>query len=199
MLGVLAALGLFLLMHGMLGPQADVLPSEVGPVVINMPYRIIPDEVEPIRKPPPEPEPLKAPPEAPRLEMQSPRAPVTQTLEIDMPEILPGSGSGPSLPGPQRAEGSRTAMPGSGIVIRPVYPGDAIRKGLEGFVTLQIDIAADGSVTAARVIDSEPGRVFDSAALRAVYRSRFAPAIEQGQAVPGRVVQTVYFKLEDEQ
>lgn len=198
MFGVLAALALFLLMHQMLGSQSEVLPPKQGPIAINLPIRVIPDEIEPPVEPPPEPEPLKPPPEAPRLELQAQAEPVSESLDIEFPDISPEIGGGLVLPGANGGTGQEALAPGSSIVIQPVYPGEAIRRGLEGFVTLEIDLAADGSVIAARVVDSEPGRVFDAAALKAAYRSRFAPAASRGESGARRVVQTVYFKLEDE-
>lgn len=196
--GVLAALLLFLLMHQLLGPQQAARPADMQPVVINVPIRVLPEEPETVREPPPEPERMTTPPEVPRLEMQTAQEPETEAVEFELPRIGPGYGGGPSLPDGAYRSGSRSAAPGSNIVIRPVYPPKAIRAGLEGFVTLQIDLAPDGSVTAAKVVDSEPGRVFDAAALRAVYRSRFAPPVEGGRAVSGQILQTVYFKLDDE-
>ena len=57
----------------------------------------------------------------------------------------------------------------------PEFPRDALRAGQSGEVLVEYTVGTDGSVTAARVVDSNPGRVFDRAALEAVQRWRFQP------------------------
>ena len=57
----------------------------------------------------------------------------------------------------------------------PEFPRDALRAGQSGEVLVEYTVGTDGSVTAARVVDSNPGRVFDRAALEAVERWRFQP------------------------
>jgi periplasmic protein TonB len=56
----------------------------------------------------------------------------------------------------------------------PRYPRRALDLGKEGSVRVEIDIAADGSVLDARVLDSSGYPPFDEAALEAVRRWRFA-------------------------
>lgn len=55
----------------------------------------------------------------------------------------------------------------------PLYPHDARREGVTGHVRLQITVTPDGRVSDARVIDSQPARVFDAAALAAVRKWRY--------------------------
>lgn len=57
----------------------------------------------------------------------------------------------------------------------PRYPLTAMRRKLEGQVTLEFTVQADGSVSGARVISADPPGVFDEAALVAVSRWRFEP------------------------
>ncbi|MCC8363075.1 energy transducer TonB [Lysobacter sp. A6] len=57
----------------------------------------------------------------------------------------------------------------------PRYPAEAARRQLSGEVRLEITVGTDGSVTAARVVDANPPRVFDREALTAVKRWKFAP------------------------
>ena len=74
---------------------------------------------------------------------------------------------------------AQTASVGGGL--RPVsmpaprYPAEAARRQLSGEVRLEITVGTDGSVTAARVVDANPPRVFDREALTAVKRWKFAP------------------------
>ncbi len=57
----------------------------------------------------------------------------------------------------------------------PRYPPEALRAGQSGEVQVEFTVAADGSVSAARVVRSNPPRVFDREALSAVKRWRFQP------------------------
>jgi len=57
----------------------------------------------------------------------------------------------------------------------PRYPVDALRAGRSGEVQVEFTVGPDGSVTAARVVRSDPPRVFDREAVAAVRRWRFEP------------------------
>lgn len=60
----------------------------------------------------------------------------------------------------------------------PSFPVDALRAGTSGEVQVEFTVGTDGSVTSARVVNSEPRRVFDRAAMEAVQRWRFQPISE---------------------
>jgi len=57
----------------------------------------------------------------------------------------------------------------------PRYPTEALRAGQSGEVQVEFTVGADGSVTSARVVRSNPPRVFDREAVAAVKRWRFEP------------------------
>ena len=57
----------------------------------------------------------------------------------------------------------------------PTFPRDALRARQTGEVVVEYTVGTDGSVTSARVVRSEPARVFDRAALDAVQSWRFQP------------------------
>lgn len=57
----------------------------------------------------------------------------------------------------------------------PKYPTDALRAGQSGEVQIEFTVGIDGSVTDARVVRSNPTRVFDREAVNAVRRWRFQP------------------------
>lgn len=57
----------------------------------------------------------------------------------------------------------------------PKYPADALRAGTSGEVQIEFTVGTDGTVTAARVVRSNPARVFDREAVNAVRRWRFQP------------------------
>ena len=81
--------------------------------------------------------------------------------------------------------------------VQPEYPPEAKEKGLEGQVTLQLDIDATGSVTGAVVVNPA-GNGFDEAALAAAKKLEFTPATRaNGQPAPSRILYRFTFKLED--
>ncbi|MGY1426110.1 energy transducer TonB [Lysobacter sp. A289] len=57
----------------------------------------------------------------------------------------------------------------------PEYPRAAFRAGTSGEVQVEFIVGVNGSVSSARVIHSQPRRIFDRAALEAVERWRFQP------------------------
>ena len=76
----------------------------------------------------------------------------------------------------------------------PSYPSDAVRNGLSGRVVIKVLIGPDGGVIKARVASASPPGVFDQAALDAVRRWRFEPALYQGQPVKVWAHQPLDFK-----
>jgi TonB family protein len=82
------------------------------------------------------------------------------------------------------------------LLAPPKYPADAAANRITGKVVLIVDVAADGSVTDARVEKSEPAGVFDQASLDAVKNWKFKPAVENGKPVAGRVRVPVNFAMD---
>ncbi|HZH42838.1 MAG TPA: TonB family protein [Lysobacter sp.] len=76
----------------------------------------------------------------------------------------------------------------------PVYPPEALQKGIGGTVVLLVDVGADGVPTDVRVERAEPAGVFDAAAIEAVRKWRFPPATEDGKPVAGRVRVPITFE-----
>ncbi len=57
---------------------------------------------------------------------------------------------------------------------QPVYPQVALVHGIEGAVTIEFGVAADGSVQDMRVVSAEPAGTFDQAALQAMRGWKYA-------------------------
>lgn len=76
-----------------------------------------------------------------------------------------------TLPGRIVMDVTAPAGPPALHTVDPLYPPDALRRGIEGAVTLQVEIAADGSVSSAVPI-SGPAPLRD-AALAAVRQWQF--------------------------
>jgi len=69
------------------------------------------------------------------------------------------------------------------VRIQPRYPSQAARRNLSGYVIVEFTIRPDGTVTNPKVVDAEPKRVFDTAALQAIKRWKFKPKLVDGKAV----------------
>jgi protein TonB len=57
----------------------------------------------------------------------------------------------------------------------PKFPPEALRAGTSGSVLVEYTVGTDGTVTAARVVRSNPSRIFDREAVNAVRKWRFQP------------------------
>lgn len=77
----------------------------------------------------------------------------------------------------------------------PHYPPSALRSHQEGWVVVSFTIDTEGRPRDVRVVDSQPRRVFDRAAIEAVDRYRFSPAMKDGVAVSATREQRLEFKL----
>ena len=85
----------------------------------------------------------------------------------------------------------------SRITNPPAYPADALQEGKEGTVVLVVDINAQGAVTGAKVARSSGDVRLDQAALSAVPKWKFNPAMENGKPVAGQVRVPVEFAMHE--
>src|SRR5205823_6023387 len=80
--------------------------------------------------------------------------------------------------------------------VEPAFPPEAAAGKVSGDVTLEIEIAADGTVSDARVV-TPAGHGFDEAALAAVRAFTFSPAEVDGKPAPVRIQYTQHFVFEE--
>jgi len=101
----------------------------------------------------------------------------------------------PLPPPPERAPPAPklTKPPAIKKKVEPVYPSEALDAGVGGDVTLAIDIAADGHVTAAAV-KASGGHGFDEAAVAAAREMEFVPAEVDGKPAAIRIEYTIHFQ-----
>ncbi len=130
-------------------------------------------------------------------ERKPPKKPPPTPLDIETPNIdVPFGGSGPYIgswsPGDPAAEGDVVPI----VRINPQYPREALLKGIEGWVKVKFIILEDGSVDSPTVIEAEPNRLFNRAAIRAILRWKFKPRIVDGQAVRREAEQVIEFSLD---
>jgi protein TonB len=77
---------------------------------------------------------------------------------------------------------------------RASYPPMALRMGLEGDVTLKIEVDTEGKVTRTEIVKAA-GMGFDEEALKAVKQSRFEPAQKDGHKVAAEFTYIYRFRL----
>jgi protein TonB len=69
------------------------------------------------------------------------------------------------------------------VRIEPDYPMQARQRGQEGWVVLEFTISTAGTVKDVEVVASEPGSVFDRAAVQAVRKWKYNPKVVDGKPV----------------
>ena len=117
---------------------------------------------------------------------------LTESLQGFRPELAPDSAF--ELPSGFRYQERSLAPPRKTKNVPPAYPTDAQRARIQGVVLIEAMIGPDGKVQDARVIRSIPE--LDQAAIHAVRKWRYTPAVLDGQAVPVVMTVTVSFSLQ---
>jgi protein TonB len=107
----------------------------------------------------------------------------------------PSAPSGPSMAALPPDGVTQTAVPRGGYQVRPSYPHNARRLGIQGTTLLSVFVAADGRVGDVVVKQSAGHPDLDQAAADAVKRWRFEPARRGSDAVAMWVLLPVEFRL----
>lgn len=202
LLAAMAAVGvtfaLFVLMYKLIssgGGRNEEMEAIAG---IHFGPVDIPDEVMTrSRRIPPKPPPPKKPPPPPKMEIEQAQQ-ISTMPKLDLPNLdLPLVGGEGMFIGnfgtvDKTAEGDIIPL----VVIRPMYPRDAAMKGIEGWVKVEFIITAIGTVKDPRVVDSDPPRIFNREALRAILKWKFKPRVVDGVAVDRPAIQIIGFDLE---
>jgi len=82
-------------------------------------------------------------------------------------------------------------------IVRPTYPFKAVVKEIEGYVVVQFTVRENGTVVNPVVLDSQPGKLFDDAALSAVSKFKFQPREVGGDKMAAEGVQMKFaFELD---
>lgn len=123
--------------------------------------------------PAPTPAPAQPAPEQP--------APATPPPAVAQPTPTPAQPAPAPAPRSTTPVGVRTPQPG--------YPRDAYRAGISGDITVEISIAADGSVSNVRVVRANPRGAFDREVVNTVRDWQFEP-----MAAPATVQRTFTFR-----
>jgi periplasmic protein TonB len=181
------------------GDNAQV-PFPVEPIAAP---EELPPPVEKKPEPAPNPDEVRAevpPAENPLPKMEDKNTPARDDPPPDASKApqLPGAPGGSQLPVGTPSKGgkvgSRTGMMQLGEA-KLAYPREAMLRGIEGQVTLYLEISAEGTVTVARVQRSSGHRILDEAALAFGRSLRFIPARERGQPVAATAIKKITFDL----
>jgi TonB family C-terminal domain len=94
--------------------------------------------------------------------------------------------------------GNAVGQSSDAVLLRAVgarYPTAAMRARQEGWVLVSFTVDPNGRTSDIKVVDAQPRRVFDRAAIDAVQRYEFTPAKKDGVAVAIVKQQRIEFKL----
>ncbi len=148
-------------------------------------------------KPKPKPKPRRAQPKAPLPNMNS----ALSGLAMDIPEFQTQNVAGDANKllediAQDAIMNENTVDVKPRIISRPPleYPPEAAKKGLKGYVVINLLIGKDGSVEVAKILESQPAGIFDQAALNAVYSWRFFPAKYKAKPVKMWAKQKIRFQ-----
>lgn len=148
-------------------------------------------------KPKPKPKPKKAQPKAPLPNLNSSLAGVAMDIpEFQTENIVGDANKLLEDIAQDTIMNENTVDVKPKILSRPplVYPEDAAKNAIKGYVIINILIGKDGKVEIAKVLESQPTGVFDQAALDAVYSWRFSPARYKGKPVKMWAKQKIRFQ-----
>jgi len=124
--------------------------------------------------------------------------PAAETAAAPPPAPRPASTTASATPAPAPAAPAAGGDTRAAEVVKtspPDYPPDAVRKHQEGWVEVEFTVMPDGSVANATVVNANPARIFNSAALRAVERWTFKPRTDNGTPTQEKMRRRIEFKF----
>ena len=153
--------------------------------------RKVPDEPPPEKRPPP-----------PKMQMQQVQMTKANVPQMNIPNLdIPlqtETFGGSVMTGVQMGVGTTGTISTNLIPlsrIPPRYPMRAANRRIEGWVKIEFTITEQGTVKDAVVVDAQPKKIFNRAALQAIKRWKFKAKIIDGETFEQRAVQKLEFKL----
>jgi TonB family protein len=183
------------------GPPQAAKPATPAPrAPMPRTARVMPDPLTPR---------IVARPPAPRSAVQPGRS-RSYGAPINSGHAVAGLTAPEAAPAPEPSTFAQPDFPesvdGPAIVARdlealatpePVYPPQAFRDRVEGWVEVEFTVNERGTTGDVVVVAGEPHGVFDAAATEAVAAWRYLPRIVNGQPVAQRSSATLRFSVED--
>ncbi|ADN75628.1 TonB family protein [Ferrimonas balearica DSM 9799] len=194
-LGGAITAGLFSLMAMMVTGGPGKAPSEPGPAPVSVLMADRPEQLNRRSRALPEPPPPL--PELPQAQVVENSSATNVQMNLDLPTLSIDGPGDIQIGMPAKADlatADRQAMPL--YRVEPAYPQRALRMRAEGYVLMEFTIDEQGRPRNIRVIESEPVRLFDQAAMKALARWKYQPKQLDGKAVsqPGQTAK-LEFKL----
>lgn len=129
------------------------------------------------------------------------REPESTEADAERPRLVeapkpPPPPAAPPAPAPTAAPASLRPEPIAGQTPAPSYPARALRRGESGTVMVRAEIRPDGTPGSVTVATSSGSRQLDRAAVDAVKRWRFRPALSNGQPTSGTVMVPISFEAQ---
>lgn len=169
--------GLFVFMAFLISSDKVVINEPLPDIRVEV--MSLPDEKPPEEKPNALPTPPTTPPPPLVIKEVSPADGVGDNIEIDVPNIdMPTGGTNTLQISAPKDNAARPV-----VRISPKYPRDAAMNGTEGWVVLSFNINTIGEVVDITVVESQPKRVFDQAAKKALKRWKYKAKMVDGKAV----------------
>ncbi|MBK1724598.1 energy transducer TonB [Thiocystis violacea] len=158
-------------------------------------------QAKPKPKPKPTPKPKPKPKTQPKPVPKTPSKPAHRTGDQGSRATASAAGIGTGTGSQNRFAGKGAASSGSSSPAAylsnpsPSYPDAARRQRQEGTVHLRVLVSTTGRASEVRIARSSGVSSLDQAAVRAVRRSRFKPARQNGQPISAWVQMPIRFKL----
>lgn len=176
-----------------------IAPSPAPPLVVTL----VPVPLDPPPAPPPAAEPVEVEPvqrlAAPEPIVVTPMAslpviatPIASPVEVARVVALPLAAA---TPGPALPVSPPTPLAGGAGNAAPKYPMEARRRKQQGTVRLRVVVSIEGRVRDISVARSSGFDSLDEAALAAVARWRFTPAVRAGEPIEGVGYVPIPFRL----
>jgi len=159
--------------------RAIIPPAPSEDAIVETAVRLAP---RPRRKPEPPVAQAAAPLQTTESPAGTPRKAATELAALPPATASPGGGSRGASP-----------LPGNP---KPVYPDGARRQGRQGRAILHVEVRSDGTAGAVSIDRSSGDSRLDEAALAAVRRWRFRPALRNGAPVASNVRIPIRFRLQ---
>ena len=174
---------IFFIIQALISQASELNKSKKAPNFIEF-IRIKQDDSLQERKRtiPDKPPTPKRPPQ-PQVELDVSKPPPNANLDFDMPDFsLPTDFSGAFM-GNLESMGTGTSQLIPIVKVAPRCPREAQISGIDGSVTLVLNVNSNGRVSSIQVKSAKPTRVFNSEAIKAVKRWQFKPKTIDGIAV----------------
>lgn len=170
-------------------PELPITQAEIPPMTVEL-YR------PPVEEPPPPPK-EELPPPPPKVEqpkpVEKPKEKIAEPKPVPVVEkVVETPPPPPPAPPPVTPA---TANPGYLRNPAPEYPEQAVERGWEGTVILNVHVLGNGKPDSVEIKTSSGRKVLDTAAIQTVKRWSFVPAKQGETPVDSWVEVPIDFKL----